>query len=143
MRRYACESLLTFRASLEDRVLVLNLRHSHHAPYSGTGLPPEALEFINSRTASQTSAEIYHSPVAEKLTGVDRVTTQQVYYFWWKANKQSGKQMLESCTGNNADHECLSITVAAHCAGIVCTSSSEKPLSLDNDTLPYRPTSEA
>ena len=33
MKRYACGSSLSFKMSLEERSLVLKLRHKHHAEY--------------------------------------------------------------------------------------------------------------
>ena len=44
LKRYACGSSLSFKVSLEERSLVLKLRHKHHAEYKDIRLSPEALK---------------------------------------------------------------------------------------------------
>jgi hypothetical protein len=59
MERFSCQSRLTFRPSLKNRTLTINLHHTYHTPYADHQLSEVALEFIRTRTAISTSAEIY------------------------------------------------------------------------------------
>src|ERR1700761_2793560 len=47
--RFQCNSRLTFRPSLSDRTLAVNLQHTCHTPYSDRQLSLEVVEFIQVR----------------------------------------------------------------------------------------------
>ena len=86
--RFQCQSDLVFRLSFGDRTLTVTLRHSYHTPYEDLRISPAVLEFIQSRTAVSTAAEIYRDLPSARPSGWKVATAAQVYYHWQQANSK-------------------------------------------------------
>jgi hypothetical protein len=80
MERFKCQSKLTLTPSLEERTLGISMYHCHHAPYFNRQLSSEAIQFIQDRATTKTSAEIYQELQNSKPPGWEHVTLGQVYY---------------------------------------------------------------
>jgi hypothetical protein len=84
--RFQCNSRLTFRPSLVDRTLNVNLQHTYYTPYSDRQLSPEVVEFIQARIAVATPAEIYRDIQASRPLGWQSAAPYQMYYLWQQSN---------------------------------------------------------
>ena len=84
--RFPCQSSLTIRPFLEERVLALELYHIYHQPYHDRQLSPAVMDFIDTRITSLSPAEIFRDLSASGITGVSTVAQHQVYYRWQQAN---------------------------------------------------------
>jgi hypothetical protein len=84
--RFPCKSRLTFRPSLGDRTLAVNLQHTYHAPYTDHQLSPAVVEFIQGRNAVATPAEIYRDLQVSQPLGWQFAAPYQVYYLWQQSN---------------------------------------------------------
>jgi hypothetical protein len=96
MERFSCQSHLTFRPSLGDRTLTVNLHHTYHTPYADHQLSEGALEFIRVRTAISTPTEIYRDLQASQLPRWELVTAHQVYYQWQQSNSKLWRRNQDS-----------------------------------------------
>ena len=86
MDRFACDSVLRMRPSLDNRTLTLTMKHTYHNPYGDIRLSPVVLSFINARVADQTPSQIFRELAASDVAGSESTTQHQVYYRWLQAN---------------------------------------------------------
>ena len=86
MERFDCGGKMVMRVYLASRILVLTMRHLYHRPYVNIELDQAVKDFIVSRLAESTPAQIYRDLISSGLPGVDSVTQSQVYYVWQQGN---------------------------------------------------------
>ena len=86
MTRFPCQSSLTMHPLLEDRILLLELRHRHHEPYFDRQLSTAATEFVDNLVETSTPAEIFRKLAASSVPEASLIPQYQVYYRWQKAN---------------------------------------------------------
>ena len=84
--RFPCQSSLTIRPFLEERVLAPELYHIYHQPYHDRQLSPAVMDFIDTCIADLNPVEIFRDLSASGIPGVSTVAQHQVYYRWQQAN---------------------------------------------------------
>lgn len=77
---------MTLRPCLESRTLKIKMQHEHHEPYDDKALSKEVMAVVSSKIATQTPAEIFRSINDGRVPGHEKVTQNQIYYQWQKAN---------------------------------------------------------
>ena len=85
-KKYDCKSKVVMQPCLEDRTLKLVMYHTHHEGYRSVRMEDEVLEFVDSRSADSTPAEIYRVPMNSHIPQRMGVLQHQVYYRWQQTN---------------------------------------------------------
>ena len=89
MDRFPCEGKLSFRISLQRRLLNVKLTHSYHKNYTDVHLSPMILAFISTRCSTKTPGEIYRELQSSRFDDADKVAQHQVSYQWHQKNEST------------------------------------------------------
>ena len=93
--RFECDGRMTMRVYLEGRILVLTIKHLHHAPYANIDLDATVQDFVDTRIAESTPSQIYRDLMASDIPGTTSVTQNQVYYRWQQGNASNWRRHID------------------------------------------------
>ena len=82
------------RVYLEGRILLLTIKHLHHAPYANIDLDATIQDFVDTRIAESTTSQIYRHSMASDIPGTTSITQNKVYYWWQQGNASNWRRHI-------------------------------------------------